>query len=193
MDMRCNKKVIIACSALRVQLENTLADMKVQAQTTYLEAGLHLRPQLLKEELIKAITLAYGQGAETKIVYGNCCPEIDQVCNRYGARRINAENCYQLYLGDLYSNLIREQPGTYFLDHFLAENFENLVVKQLGMARHPKLKSILFKHYKRLIYIDVSGSGLTPEARSIADYLALPIEAVEGDARRFQLLFSEIL
>lgn len=193
MVMHSTPKNIIACSALKFQLENTLANMKVQTPTMYLDAGLHLRPQLLKEALVKALKLTHGQGAETKIVYGNCFPEIDHVCNRYGARRINVENCYQLYLGDLYSDLLQEEPGSYFLDHFLVNNFENLVINPLGMDRHPKLKPMLFNHYKRLIYIDINDSGLTVEARSVANYLGLPIEEVKGDSHRFQLLLSEIL
>ena len=191
--MPSSQKMIIASSAFKSQLESTLTDMELQTPTIYLEAGLHLRPQLLKEELVKAMALAYEQGADIKIVYGNCCSEINQICNRFGARRINIENCYQLYLGDLYYKLVQETPGTYFLDLFLAKNFEELVVNQLGMNRHPKIKSMLFKHYKRLVYIDTHGSGLTAEARSVADYLRLPIEAVKGDSCRFRLLFNEIL
>lgn len=170
-----------------------MANMKMQTPTIYLDAGLHLRPQLLKDELIKAVKSVNSQGAQAKIIYGDCCPEIDQVCNRYSARRIKAENCYQLFLGDLYSNLLQEEPGSYFLDRFLADNFEELVIDQLGMNRHPKLKSILFNHYKRLVYIDIYNSGLTEEARSVADYLELPIEMVKGDSRRFQRRLTEIL
>lgn len=193
MPQTCDHQIIIACSALKNPLKKMLQKLDYKATVRYLEAGLHLSPQLLKEELTHAIELACGEGAEVKIVYGNCCPEIDEVCHHYRARRTNVENCYQLYLGDRYLNLIQEEPGTYFLDPFLANNFKDLVIKPLGMDRHPKLKSMFFNHYKRLIYIDVEGTGLTFEAKFVAEYLALPIETIKGDSRRFQHLFTEIL
>lgn len=193
MMQTCDHEVIIACSALKDPLDKLLEKQDHKATVQYLEAGLHLRPKLLKEALTKAVRQAQAQGADIKVIYGNCCPEIDTVCSRHNARRMDIENCYHLYLGDGYSKLVEEEPGTYFLDPFLATNFEELVIQQLGLDRYPKLKSMLFKHYNRLVYIDARGTGLAEEATSVADYLGLPIETVKADPDRFQHLFSEIM
>ncbi|MEE4241422.1 MAG: DUF1638 domain-containing protein [Desulfopila sp.] len=185
--------MIIACSALKSQLDKILDNLDHKVTVKYLEAGLHLRPQLLQKELSRTIKSASKNSQDIKVVYGKCCPDIDEVCNRYGARRTKIENCYELYLGDRYSSLIQEEPGTYFLDAFLATNFTELVIKQLAMDRNPKLKSMFFSHYKRLVYIDITGAGLTAEAKFVAEFLELPVKPITVDPQRLQLCLNKIL
>lgn len=184
---------IIACSTFELQLQDALDKMNLRIPVKYLEAGLHLRPNLLQEKLRQEVRRAFSNGADTKIVFGCCCPEIDRICNQYGGRRIDAENCYQLFLGKRYFKLLGDAPGTYFLDRFLAGRFEELVVKELGIDRHPKLKSLLFRNYTRIVYVDTSGEGLTTDACEVAEYLDLPIEVATGDPNRLATALGKIM
>ena len=70
-----------------------------------------------------------------------------------------------------------EEPGTFYLTDFLARNFERLVVRGLGLDRHPELLPIYFGNYRRLVY-------LAPDRRSGADQLA------EAAAGRLGLAFE---
>ena len=41
--------------------------------------------------------------------------------------------------------------GTFFLTDFLARNFDRLIIKGLGIDRHPELRDMYFGNYTRLV------------------------------------------
>ena len=44
-------------------------------------------------------------------------------------------------------------PATFFLTDFLARNFERLVIRGLGLDRHPELLPVYFGNYRRVVYL----------------------------------------
>ena len=49
--------------------------------------------------------------------------------------------------------MVEEEPGTFFLTDFLARNFDRLMIKGLGLDRHPELLGQYFGNYHRLVYL----------------------------------------
>jgi hypothetical protein len=70
-----------------------------------------------------------------------------------------------------------ENPATFYLTDFLARHFDALVVRGLGLDRHPELKPIVFGNYERLVYLaQTDDPELLARARRAADYLGLDFE-----------------
>lgn len=114
-------------------------------------------------------------GHEVIAVFGRCCPDIDDLCAERGVRRTPGESCYQMMLGPRHDALLREEPGTYFLTDYLVDHFQELVVEGLGLDRHIKMRSLLFRNYRQVVHIDVCGGRGSPEAKAVADRIGLPL------------------
>ena len=69
------------------------------------------------------------------------------------------------------------EPGTFWLTDFLARNFERLVIRGLGIDRHPELEAVYFAHYRRVVYLSQTDDpDLLVRARRAADRLGLAFE-----------------
>jgi hypothetical protein len=78
---------------------------------------------------------------------------------------------------DAFAALADEEPGTFYLTDFLARNFDRLVVRGLGLDRHPELLPTYFGNYRRLVFLAQSESPeLTTIARRGARRLGLGFE-----------------
>jgi len=75
------------------------------------------------------------------------------------------------------AQLCEAEPGTFYLTDFLLRHYERLVVRPLGLDRHPELASEYFRHYKRLVYLaQTDRAGAIVRARQIADSLGFCFE-----------------
>jgi hypothetical protein len=60
---------------------------------------------------------------------------------------------------------------------FLVRHYERLVIRSLGLDRHPELRSAYFGHYRRVVYLRQSPSAeLEAAARRCAERLGLACE-----------------
>ena len=63
-----------------------------------------------------------------------------------------------------------DEPATFWLTDFLARNFERLVIRGLGIDRHPELEPMYFANYRRLVYLSQTDDpDLLALARAAAD------------------------
>jgi len=70
-----------------------------------------------------------------------------------------------------------DEPATFYLTDFLARHFEALVVRGLGLDRHPQLKPMMFGNYRRLVYLaQTDDAALDRRAEDAAAYLGLAYE-----------------
>jgi len=113
-------------------------------------------------------------------VYGDCGTRgaLDALLAAEGVERLPGAHCYEfLATPTLFAQLSEAEPGTFYLTDFLLPHFERLVVRPLGLDRHPQLPGEYFRHYRKLVYLSQA-----PPARAI--------EAARQIAARFGFEFE---
>jgi hypothetical protein len=158
---------IVACSILNPEISQVVARLQVQVTCVWMPPELHNNPLKLKEEL--EFTLKSIDGPKL-VVYGRCFPQIDTVCHQYGAERIEGENCYEMVAGDRFYQILKKEPGTYFLLPQLCQNFEELT-QEMHLTC---MKDVFFKNYTQCILLD-TGAASTAQCRTVAESLGLPL------------------
>jgi hypothetical protein len=77
----------------------------------------------------------------------------------------------------VFAQLAAAEPGTFYLTDFLLRHFERLVVRPLGLDRHPELTGEYFRNYRKLVYLSQAPrAGAVEEARRIADSFGFEFE-----------------
>ncbi|MGH8266458.1 MAG: DUF1638 domain-containing protein, partial [Steroidobacteraceae bacterium] len=87
-------------------------------------------------------------------------------------------HCYEfLARPQVFAQLAEAEPGTFYLTDFLLRHFERLVVRTLGLDRHPELAGEYFRHYKKLVYLaQCETPGSIERARQIAERFGFEFE-----------------
>ena len=98
--------------------------------------------------------------------------------NPMGRSVFREPHCYEFYAGpESFSHLMEAEPGTFFLTDFLVKHFDRLVVRGLGLDRHPQLRDLYFAHYRKAVYLaQSSDKSLQSLALAAADALSLDYE-----------------
>ena len=175
------RTLIIACGALAREI---LALIERHGWThlelTCLPASLHNRPGLIPGRLREAIEKAQGRYRDILVAYGDCgtAGGIDAVLDEFGIERFAGPHCYAAFAGLAdFDAMMDEEPGSFFLTDYLVRHFDTLIIRGLGLDRHPELQSAYFGNYKRLIYLaQTDDEALTDAARIAADRLGLAFE-----------------
>ena len=174
--------VVIGCGALARELLALTRDVP-GVRVMGVDARLHMRPALIAgavERRIAEARATHGPDVGIFVAYADCGTNgaLDEVVEREGIGRIAGAHCYEFYAGAAaYAALQDEELGTFYLTDFLARQFESLVLKGLGLDRHPELLPDYFGSYTRLVYLaQTDDPALTARARAAADRLGLRFE-----------------
>lgn len=175
--------LIIACGALareinQLKVLNGWSHVKLQC----LEAELHNRPEKIPGKLRAAIDRYRDQYEHIFIGYADCGTggEIDRICEEEGLERLPGAHCYAFFAGlTEFDQLAEEEPGSFYLTDFLVRHFARLIIRGLGIDKHPELAEMYFGNYKRLVYLaQTQDPELTVAAKEAAAYLGLEFEYV---------------
>jgi hypothetical protein len=172
---------VLACGALAHELMAILDRNGFAGVTiTCLPAKLHNRPELIPELVRRKIRRLRESGAtDIFCAYGDCGTggELDRVLAEENVGRLPGAHCYAFYAGlDAFDALHDEEPGTFYLTDYLARHFDTLIVKGLGLDRHPELFPDYFRNYRRLVYLAQAPTpDLRRRAENAAAYLGLPL------------------
>jgi len=174
------KVLVVACGALAREIVS-LRDGPLGAfDVTCLPAELHNRPSLIPEAMRARIRENSGRYDEVLCLYGDCGTggKLDEVLREEGATRIDGAHCYEFFAGATdFAAMMEAEPGTFFVTDFLVRHFDRLVVKGLGLDRHPELRDDYFRHYRRLVHLaQIDDAALDSQARRAADRLGLAHE-----------------
>jgi hypothetical protein len=115
------------------------------------------------------------------VVYADCGTggALDRVLEEEHVERIAGAHCYGFYAGSAaFARLHDDEPGTFYLTDFLLRHFDRLVIRALGLDRHPELRDPYFGHYKRIVYLAqlLPTEEVLVRARAAADRLGLGLE-----------------
>jgi Protein of unknown function (DUF1638) len=151
------RTLLIACGALAREIAalrraNDWHDLEVRC----LPAELHNRPERIAPAVRAVIAANRGRYAQMFVVYGDCGTrgELDALLREEGIERLPGAHCYEfLATAAVFAQLADSEPGTFYLTDFLLRNFERLVIRPLGLDRHPELTPVYFGHYRKLLYL----------------------------------------
>ena len=173
--------LIIACGALAREIValrklNDWPYMDVQC----LPAELHNRPEKIPAAVKAKILANRKDYSSIFVAYGDCGTGglLDAVLQGEQVERIPGAHCYEFFAGsEAFEALTEKELGTFYLTDFLLEHFERLVVRGLGLDRHPSLLATLFGNYRKLVYLaQVPDAGRMAAARSAAERLGLTFD-----------------
>ena len=144
---------------------------------------LHNRPQKIPIEAERALLSALATGHTVALAYADCGTygALDELCARYGVRRLPGLHCYDVFAGAAeLAAMFEAEPGTYVLTDFLLRGFDRLVLAELGLDRYPELWPDYFGHYRRLVWLAQEPTpALAAEAARVAGMFGLPLTRVE--------------
>jgi hypothetical protein len=175
-----DRALVIGCGALARELL-AVADRVPGLEIACLAPDLHNRPERIPDAVRRRIREARDDGFDRIfIAYADCGTGglIDPVIAAEGVERLPGAHCYEVFAGsDAFAAMADAEPGTFWLTDFLARNFERLVIRGLGIDRHPELQQTYFAHYARVVYLSQTDDpDLLAMAERAADRLGLAFE-----------------
>lgn len=172
--------LLLACGALARDVIELCDKYGWDARVMALPPQLHNRPERIPEEVRRKIEALQDEFERVMVVYGDCGTggDLDRTLKRLGVERIEGPHCYEQYAGgDQFSELMEQEPGSFFLTDFLVQSFDRLVMEGLGIDRNPELKQVYFGNYGRVVYLQQRpDSALLRRAHAAAGRLGLPLE-----------------
>ena len=176
-----SRVLVIGCGALARELVAVIDQAGLSnVDLTCLPATLHNRPGGIPGAVRAKIRAARPRYEHIFIAYADCGTGglLDTLLAGEGVERLPGAHCYEFYSGSAaFDAMTDEDPATFFLTDFLARNFERLVIRGLGLDRHPELLPTYFGNYRRLIYLaQADDPTLVRAARRAARRLGLAFE-----------------
>src|SRR5271156_4402929 len=160
--------LIIACGALAHEIVALRrANGWDQLDVRCLPAELHNRPERIPAAVRALIHASRCHYRSIFVAYADCGTGglLDRVLEEEGVERIPGAHCYEFFAtGPKFAELAAAEPGTFYLTDFLLRHFDRLVVRGLGLDRHPELHSSYFANYRKLVYL-----AQAPEPHSQAE------------------------
>ena len=149
--------LVIACGALAREIValralNHWPHMVVQC----LPADLHNRPEKIPAAVREKIRANRGKFTSIFVAYADCGTGgmLDAVLLQENVERIPGAHCYEFFAGSgQFEALADAEPGTFYLTDFLLKHFDRLIIRGLGIDRHPQLLPVYFGNYTKLIYL----------------------------------------
>jgi len=173
--------LVIGCGALARELVEVTRSLP-NVDVTCLPPSLHDRPGGIPGAVRAKIRAGRAEGryARLFVAYADCGTGglLDRVLEEEGVERLPGAHCYESFAGRVdFARLADEEPATFWLTDFLARNFERLVIRGLGIDRHPELESMYFGNYRRMVYLaQTDDPALLALARAAAGRLGLAFQ-----------------
>jgi Protein of unknown function (DUF1638) len=175
------RTLLIACGALAREVAAlTRANGWSSFDVRCLPAELHNRPEKIAPAVRAEIRSQRAHYQHMFVVYADCGTGgmLDAVLKEEGVERLPGAHCYEFFATPkVFAQLSEAELGTFYLTDFLLRHFERLVVRPLGLDRHPQLTQEYFRHYRKLVYLAQAPSpGAIERARKIAHSFGFAFE-----------------
>ena len=177
--------LVIGCGALARELREVAAlNGGTHMDVECLPARLHNRPEQIAPAVRERVRAAKETGAHKTILVGymDCGTGggLDRVCAEEGVARLPGAHCYELYAGaDAFAGMQDAELGTLYLTDYLVRHFDRLMIRGLGIDRHPELLEMYFGNYTRVLHLaQTDDPALARAAEQAAARLGLRCERV---------------
>jgi hypothetical protein len=172
------RTLLIACGALAREVLALIAlNGWSHMDVTCLPAKLHNTPARIPDAVRAKIRAGRRTHERVVVLYGDCGTGglLDRVIEEEGVERIPGPHCYAFYRGvEAFLEEADADPTCFYLTDYLVRHFERLVIKGLGLDRHPELLPLYFGNYTTLVYLAQTGDpGLERKAEAAALRLGL--------------------
>ena len=171
---------LIICGALGREVTHIVNKHGWDAEIIGVPAIDHVFPERIAPHVEQRILAIREQYERLIVVYGDCGSKgaLDEMLSNFAdIDRIAGPHCYEMYGGELFNNLLEEEPGTYILTDFMVRTFQGLIIKSMGLDRYPQLRDTYFHNYKRIVYMaQTDDPEYNQKAQEIAESLGLPLE-----------------
>jgi hypothetical protein len=179
--MQPARTLLIACGALAREIAALKrANGWTSVDVRCLPAQLHNRPERIAPAVRAEIQASRERYAHMFVVYADCGTRgtLDEVLKQEGVERLPGAHCYEfLSTAQVFAQLSEAEPGTFYLTDFLLRHFERLVIRPLGLDRHPQLAAEYFRNYRKLVYLaQAQRAGAIEQAQRIADSFGFTFE-----------------
>ncbi len=173
--------LVIACGAIaREVIAITQANRWSHVDVTCLPAELHNRPEKIPGAVQAKIRGLRARYDNIFVAYADCGTGglLDKVLQEEGVERIAGAHCYEFYAGSAaFAEMAEQELGTFYLTDFLLRHFDRLVIRGLGIDRHPQLLQEYFGNYRKLVYLaQAPKPEAYAQAQAAADRLGLRCE-----------------
>lgn len=173
--------LVIACGALAHEIAALRrANAWTAIDVCCLPPELHNRPERIAPAVQAKIREHRGEYRSIFVAYGDCGTggRLDAVLREEGVERLPGAHCYEFFAGArAFAEMADSEPGTFYLTDFLTRHFERLVVRGLGIDRHPELAREYFRNYRKVVYLaQIRSATLLEQARRVASSLGLAFE-----------------
>ncbi len=181
MTLGKSNTLVIACGALAKEITVLTTQLDTFVELVCLPAGFHNHPEKIVPGL-EAVLRDKAQLYERVLIgYGDCGTggQIDKLISSYpNVTRLPGAHCYAFYSGlNRFDEMVEEEIGTFFLTDYLVRQFDTIIMKGMGLDRHPEWIKIYFKNYKKLVYISqTKDSSLIAKSKEAALRLGLSYE-----------------
>jgi len=173
--------LIIACGALAHEITALRRANRWDAlDVRCLPAELHNRPERIPAAVRTLIRASRAQYRSIFVAYADCGTGglLDKVLLEEGVERIPGAHCYEFFAtAPVFAELTAAEVGTFYLTDFLLRHFDRLVMRGLGLVRHPELFPSYFGNYRKLVYLgQAPDTQSLQQARGIATQMGLEFE-----------------
>jgi len=183
------KTAFIICGALAREVTAIVSRHHWYVDLFGVPAIAHMYPERINAAVEKKYLAIRANYDRVLVIYGECGTKgsLDRVLDTHGLNRMSGPHCYEMYGGQMFSELMEEEPGTFFLTDFLVRGFHGTVWHGLGLDRFPELREAYFCNYRRLVYLaQTDDPGLQAKAREISIRLELPLEIIHSGYGPFE-------
>ncbi len=172
---------LVACGALARELLSITSQFPEGAvDITCLPASWHNHPERIVPGLRRKVASLRRKRRRVAVVYGDCGTggEIDAFLEAEKLDRIPGPHCYEMFLGAAaFDAEMERELGTFFLTDHMVRHFERIVMRGMGLRKHPQLREMYFGNYRRALYIaQTEDAALQAKARDAAAELGLAYE-----------------
>jgi len=189
--MNNKNTIFISCGIFQEELRHLSQEGLFSGQVIFLDAALHVNFDKLKTRLEQALEEAKETGAELRVIYGHCHPDMTDILERFGAKKLAAGNCIEALVGKEELARIDAEAKTFFLTAGWVNNYEKIF--SAGREDFGFDFSSMFGQYKRIVVFDAGNIPIDEEkVEKFRKFTGLPVERKAVTLKRLMDLIEEI-